>query len=149
MSGRKNRPVRDIPAATQDVVLVCRKCLKKMKGGGFGPAGDERLDRALEAAALAAAVAAGNDRPQRVAALRGKARRRRLLPVLVGTVACLKICPKDAVMAISCAQPGQWLAVPRGTAAGDVAARLGLAFATRPAEPGAPATTPQAGPDGP
>ena len=40
------KPIRKIPTKHEEVILVCRKCLKKI-GGGFGPDGDMRLDKAM------------------------------------------------------------------------------------------------------
>ena len=90
-------------------MLVCRKCSKRA-GGGFGEDGRERLAKAL----------------RRELGLAGKGKRARKDRLGVVEVGCLKICPKRAVMAIRCGDPGRWLAVPCGAAMDEVAAMLGL-----------------------
>jgi hypothetical protein len=40
------RPIASVPTPWTSVVLVCRKCSKKL-GGGFGPDGDDTLRNAL------------------------------------------------------------------------------------------------------
>lgn len=90
-------------------MLVCRKCSKRA-GGGFGRHGGERLAKAL----------------RRALGLASKGGRARKDAVGVIEVGCLDICPKRAVMAIRCGEPGRWLAVPAGTPVDEVVEMLGL-----------------------
>lgn len=103
--------LRHIAAETSAVVLVCRKCSKKLDGG-FGRDGDERLAKALRRS------------------LRGgkpkSAKSRRVLQLIV-EVPCLDICPRDAVMVLRGDHPGDWLAVPRGMPMTELRETLGLA----------------------
>lgn len=99
---RLMKPVR---ACWSEVVLVCRKCSKKLKGG-FGPDGDDRLAKALKRE------------------LGGGKNRKAALGVI--EVGCFDVCPKDAVVVARGGAPGDWLVVPRGTPTAAVAERLGL-----------------------
>ena len=90
------------PTAWDQVILVCRKCSKKL-GGGFGPDGSDTLPRTLKQE------------------LRATGRRR---SVRVIETKCLGLCPKGAVTVLPASQPGALLAVPRGTAAAALLARL-------------------------
>jgi predicted metal-binding protein len=102
----------------EEVVLVCRKCSKKVDGG-FGPKGKTSLRKAL-----------------RKELHLKKGRRAR-----VGVVEadCLKLCPKDAVTVVLGSEPGQWRKVPRGADIKEVAAELGLVAATEtPSDTAAP-----------
>lgn len=71
------------------VILVCRKCSKKV-GKVFGPK-DERLSKALR---------------RRLDAKKG-----RKSGVGVVEVPCLDVCPKKAVMVVDSREPGAWHAV--------------------------------------
>ena len=75
-----------------DIVLVCRKCSKKL-AGGFGPEGDETLPRALKRA-----LRATGSRSTRVIETK-----------------CLGLCPKGAVAILPTRTPGAMLVVPKGT----------------------------------
>lgn len=86
-----------------DVVLVCRKCAKKLHGG-FGPHGDQSLPRALRAAVA-----------EREGGKPMKKPRRKGAHVAVIEVPCLDICPKGAAILIPAGHPGRWRAVPPGT----------------------------------
>jgi len=100
----------------RDVVLVCRKCSKKLDGGGFGPDGDRSLRKAL-----------------RKALKTGKGRKAELVVIETG---CFDVCPKNAVVAVNAARPDALLIVPRGADLGEVRVRLGLDRAPdRPREP--------------
>ena len=90
----------------RDVVLVCKKCSKKLKGGGFGPDGDKTLKKALRKYLKA-----------------GKGRKAELAVI---ETACFDVCPKNAVIAVNAAQPKQLLIVPVGADLLEVKARLGL-----------------------
>lgn len=98
------RPVKAVPTNWTDVVLVCRKCSKKLKGGGFGPDGDQKIGKALRRALGG-----------------GKSRKARAGVIEVG---CFDLCPKDAVVVANAAAPGEWLVVPRHTPVEAVIDRL-------------------------
>ncbi len=100
--------IKEVKADWEDVVLICRKCSKRL-GGGFGPGGDRKLGKALGAELNP----------------RGGKRRRGEIGVL--EVACLDICPKGAVMALRAGRPGRLLAVPAGMTAQAVLQALGIA----------------------
>ncbi|TCK31036.1 hypothetical protein EV667_1141 [Ancylobacter aquaticus] len=85
-----------------DVVLVCRKCAKKLDGG-FGSDGREALPKALRAAVARREGGKPMKKPRRKGA-----------PVAVIEVPCLDICPKNAVIVIPAGTPGVWASVPRG-----------------------------------
>jgi len=86
-------------------VLVCRKCSKKL-GGGFGPNGDQRLDKAL----------------RRHLSLK-KGRKAAAGIVEVG---CLGVCPKGAVTVIDGARSRDWLLVRPGADLDALAATLAI-----------------------
>ena len=96
-----------------DVILVCRKCSKKLHGG-FGAEGDEKLSKLLKKEVARAADA------------EGKHHKGRKAPLGVIEVGCLDICPKGAVVTVRAGAPREWVVVPRGTPAPVVLARLGL-----------------------
>lgn len=98
--------VRPVASRWSHAVLVCRKCSKKLKGGGFGPAGDRPLARAL-----------------RKQLHLGKGRKARAGIVEVG---CLDVCPKRAVTVIDTRHPDRWLIVPPGADLDALAHDLGL-----------------------
>lgn len=102
----EDKPIKGVKAGWTDVVLVCRKCSKKLKGG-FGEAGDEKLAKALRKAV----GVKGNGREARVAVIE---------------VDCLDVCPKGAVVALRASAPRDWAVVPRGTTIAAVVERLGL-----------------------
>lgn len=91
-----------VPTPWQDVLLLCRKCGRKLDGG-FGEDGTQALRRVLREA------------------LRERGRRR---DVRVMEVGCLGVCPKGAVTMARGARPGELLVVPQGTEAGVVLDRL-------------------------
>jgi predicted metal-binding protein len=99
------KPIRRIPTKHEEVILVCRKCLKKI-GGGFGPDGDMRLDKAMRRE-----LRLGKGRKSRIRFLR---------------VPCFDICAKNAVTVVKGSEPGSFYLIPRGTALADVAATLGI-----------------------
>ena len=92
----------------RQVVLVCRKCSKKLDGG-FGPDGDLTLKKALR---------------KYLRLKKGKSGRKGEL-VVTGTD-CFDICPKGAVVAVNAAQPKKLLIVPAGADLFEVKTRLGL-----------------------
>ncbi len=110
VSGVSGKAIKQVKANWADVVLVCRKCSKKLDGG-FGKKGEETLAKGL----------------RKTLGAKGKGRKSALAVVEVD---CLDICPKDAVVALNAGAPGDWTVVPRGTPLPDVVRRLGLAGAT-------------------
>jgi predicted metal-binding protein len=91
----------------QDVVLVCRKCQKKLDGEGFGPAGDRPLRKALRKTLKA-----------------GKGRK---AGVVVMETDCFDVCPKNAVVAVRAGRErAPMLIVPRGADMAEVRAALDL-----------------------
>ncbi|MBC7670175.1 MAG: (2Fe-2S) ferredoxin domain-containing protein [Gemmatimonadaceae bacterium] len=99
-----DRPFKRARSDWTEVVLVCRKCSKKLDGG-FGDNGDQRLAKALRKS------------------IAGKGRKARAGVVEVG---CFDVCPKNAVVAVLASNPGDWVVVPRGASTAAVAQRLGL-----------------------
>ncbi len=95
-------PITATATSFTQVVLVCRKCSKKL-GGGYGPDGEDSLARALKVE------------------LRGTGRRR---AVRVIETKCLGLCPKGAVTVLPAGAPGSLLSVPKATPAADILARL-------------------------
>ncbi|MBB5746390.1 hypothetical protein [Brevundimonas variabilis] len=90
----------------RDVVLVCKKCSKKLDGKGFGPDGDTSLRKALR-------------KYMKVK----KGRKSELAIIQTG---CFDICPKGAVVAVNAANPKALLIVPAGADLLEVKDRLGL-----------------------
>ncbi len=103
----------------RDVLLICRKCSRKLDGG-FGSDGTDSLSRAVRHA------------------LRGSGRRR---DVRVLEVGCLGVCPKNAVTVLHGADPGRMLVIPEGL---DPALLLSRLDGASPAAPGS--VTPLTGP---
>lgn len=89
----------------RQVILVCRKCSKKLDGG-FGPDGDRSLKKALRKYLKA-----------------GKGKKAELV---VKETDCFDICPKRAVVAVNISNPKALLIVPAGADLFEVKARLGL-----------------------
>ena len=108
----QDRAWKQVKADWRDVVLVCRKCSKKL-GGGFGPDGDDPLGKVLRKALARPAAAPGKI----------KTRRRRVAVLDVG---CLDICPKKAVVMVKCSDPKSMILVPKGAARAVVLDRLAL-----------------------
>lgn len=102
------KPIKRLKADWREVVLVCRKCSRKLKGGGFGDDGDQKLAKAL----------------RKAIGVRGRGRK---AGAAVVEVECLDVCPKGAVVAVKASAPGEWAVVPRGTPIRTVLERLGLA----------------------
>ena len=100
----------EVAASCREVVLVCRKCSKKLDGG-FGSDGTERLAKALR---------------QRLGGTKGRVAKLRRRAVAVVEVGCLDICPKGAIVAVRGGDPSRWLLVPKGAALPEVERRLGL-----------------------
>ncbi|MES2835092.1 MAG: hypothetical protein V4707_10340 [Pseudomonadota bacterium] len=94
----------------KDVVLVCRKCSKRL-GGGFGPDGDKTLKKALRKYFKSTGGAEAE--------------------LAVRHTGCFDICPKNAVVAVNASNPKALLIVPAGADLLEVKARLGLRDARR------------------
>ncbi|MGW8204180.1 (2Fe-2S) ferredoxin domain-containing protein [Sphingomonas bisphenolicum] len=88
-----------------NVVLVCRKCSKKLDGG-FGPGGGERLAKALR---------------KHLSLKKG-----RKATAGVMEVNCLGICPRGAVTVVDAAASRDWLLVRPGADLDALAESLGL-----------------------
>ncbi len=99
-----DKPFKRARSDWTDVVLVCRKCSKKLDGG-FGESGDQKLAKTL--------------RKQ----VGGKGRKAKVGVIEVG---CFDVCPKNAVVAVRASNPGDWVVVPRGASTRAVTVRLGL-----------------------
>jgi predicted metal-binding protein len=106
--------MKTVKAEWRDAVIVCKKCSKKV-GGGFGDKGNTPLAKALRA--------------------RGNGKKGRKADIGVIETGCLKICPKNAVMAIHAARPQTWVVVPKGADIDEVARQLGLNAGEQGAEP--------------
>ena len=89
----------------REVLLVCRKCDGKLKGG-WGDKGKDDLAGAFKDV------------------LRARGQRRAVRILEVG---CLGICPKDAVTVVRGAAPGEMLVVPQGLDLQGLADRLNVA----------------------
>ena len=109
----KDKAWKQVKADWRHVVLVCRKCSKKLDGG-FGVDGEESLAKALRKALA---------RPDGAASCKMKPRRREIAVLDVG---CLDICPKKAVVVLRAADPGRWVVVPEGADLAEVGVQLGL-----------------------
>jgi hypothetical protein len=101
--------IKRVRAEWRDVILVCRKCSKKV-GGGFGRKKDQRLAKALRKA-LAAPGAKTKGRKAQVGVIE---------------VGCFDVCPKKAVTTVRAGSPGTWHVVPKGMPIDEVIAGLGL-----------------------
>jgi predicted metal-binding protein len=102
---RAMKAIKAVRTDWRQVVLICRKCSKKLDGG-FGPDGDQKLSKALRRATGG-----------------GKGRKAGVGVIEVG---CFDLCPKAAVVAANASRPGEWVIVPRDTPVDVVAKRLGL-----------------------
>jgi hypothetical protein len=98
-------PLKTANTRWRDVVLVCKKCQKKV-GKGYGPAGDLTLKKALKRY-----LKPGKGRKAEVAVL---------------SVDCFDVCPKNAVTAVNAVRPGEMIIVPVGVDLIEVSDRLGL-----------------------
>ena len=97
---------RRVASRWSTAVLVCRKCSKKLKDGGFGPDGDKPLAKALRKH-----LQLGKDRKSHAGII---------------AVGCLDICPRRAVTVIDTRHPDQWLIVKPGANLDALAHDLGL-----------------------
>jgi predicted metal-binding protein len=101
-----DKPIKRVKADWSEVVLVCRKCSKKL-GGGFGADGDQKLAKILRKAIGA----------------KGRGRKAKAAVIEVD---CLDVCPKNAVVAMRASAPREWAVVPRGASIAAVVVNLGL-----------------------
>ena len=108
----KDKAWKQLRADWRDVVLVCRKCSKKLDGG-FGPDGEQTLAKALRKRLATVGNAHG----------KVKARRRDIAVIEVG---CFDICPKKAVVMVKCSDPKIMFLVPKDAEMDDVLDRLRL-----------------------
>ncbi|WP_237476981.1 (2Fe-2S) ferredoxin domain-containing protein [Lichenibacterium dinghuense] len=115
----RDKAWKRVGAEWRDVVLVCRKCSKKLDGG-FGPDGEDAFAKALRRSIDGAGKR------------KVKARRRAVGVVEVG---CLGLCPKRAVVVVKGSAPGSMLLVPEGAGMDEVVDRLGLGAARGPDGP--------------
>ena len=91
----------------RDVVLVCRKCQRKLDGEGFGSKGDRPLKKALRKTLKA-----------------GKGRK---AEVVVMETDCFDVCPKNAVVAVRAGRRSSpMLIVPKGADLTEVRKALDL-----------------------
>jgi len=90
--------VLHVRADWTDLILICRKCSRRI-GGGFGPDGDERLAKLL--------------RRHLNPATRGKGKPRRQSVGIVET-GCLDICPKNGVVVVRRRALDDWLVIRKG-----------------------------------
>ncbi|HTH97254.1 MAG TPA: hypothetical protein VL574_07525 [Stellaceae bacterium] len=102
----KDKPIKQIDAEWQEIVLVCRKCSKKLEGG-FGEKGEKTLAKSLRRAF-------------------GPRTKPRKATVAVVEVGCFDICPKGAVVTLRASNPSDWAVIPKGAAVDTVIDRLGL-----------------------
>jgi predicted metal-binding protein len=94
-----------VRANWRNVVLICRKCSKKLDGG-FGSEGDERLAKALR---------------RHLSLKKG-----RKADAGIVEVNCLGVCPKGAVTVVDGADSREWLLVRPGADLDDLAGVLHL-----------------------
>ncbi|NQE60711.1 (2Fe-2S) ferredoxin domain-containing protein [Caulobacter sp. RHG1] len=107
------KPIKRVKADWSEVVLVCRKCSKKLDGG-FGADGDQKLSKALRKA------------------IGAKSKGRKAKAAVI-EVDCLDVCPKGAVVAVRASAPKDWAVIPRGASMTAVVERLGLGGVEPPA----------------
>lgn len=138
MADDTKRKVKTAPTAWRDVVLICRKCQKKLDGG-FGPDGDLTLRKALKRYLKRDHVRVGKGRKAELALIQ---------------TGCFDVCPKGAVTVVNAARPDALLVVPAGADLLEVKARLGLSDGRRNRRPptvigqtSPQATPPDAAPD--
>ena len=97
--------IKSIQVAWSDMLVICRKCSKKLHGG-FGPAGEHNLRQVLKTG------------------LRQAGRRQ---AVRIVETKCLGLCPKGAVAVIAVRSPGVMLVIPAGVEPAALLAMLPLA----------------------
>jgi predicted metal-binding protein len=97
------KPVREVSAKWGEILLVCRKCSKKLHGG-FGEDGSRKLDKVLSKA------------------LKERGRK----DVKIVSVGCLDICPKNAVTVVKASEPARVFLVGPAMDASQVLGTLDL-----------------------
>jgi hypothetical protein len=102
----KRDAIRTAPTRGREIVLVCRKCSKKL-GGGFGRTGDEHLAKGLRRY-----LRAGKGRKARIA---------------IYETGCFDICPKRRVTVARSGRPDERLLIAAGTPLSTIVDRLNLA----------------------
>jgi predicted metal-binding protein len=95
--------IRSVPTPWREIILVCRKCTKKLDGG-FGGKREQGLRQALREA------------------LRAGGQRRR--DVRIMEIGCVGLCPRGAVTASRASRPHELLAIRKGADVATVLARL-------------------------
>ena len=118
-------PIKTAKTEWQDVVLVCRKCTKKLKRKGFGPDQDRSLRKALKRWL----------KP-------GKGLKARVAVVETG---CFDLCPKGAVVAANARTPERLLVIAPGTDLTEIRDGLNLSDGRR-RKSAATRSDPSAGP---
>lgn len=105
-AGRKDIMAKDVkkPPRTgwDDIILVCAKCERKLKGG-YGPAGKKDLSKVLSRAL--------DDGGARIG--------------VVETL-CLDVCPRGGVTTVLASRPGQFTVIPAETPIDEIMNTLGL-----------------------
>jgi hypothetical protein len=96
------------------VILVCRKCEKRLHHRGFGPRGKDRLSKALKKAVKAYARSRGLKSKGRVA------------PVGIVEMGCQKLCPRGGVTVVLSNRPDRWLVARAGVTPQEVLAAAGV-----------------------
>jgi hypothetical protein len=90
---RMTRPITAVKTPWESVLLLCRKCSRKLDGG-FGADGEDTLRAALRVELKR----------------RGQARQCRIIETR-----CFGLCPKKAVTALDPARPGELVVIPART----------------------------------
>jgi hypothetical protein len=98
--------IRATPSRSREIVLVCRKCSKKV-GGGFGVGGKDRLAKGLRRY-----LGVGKGKKARIA---------------VFETGCFDICPKHRVTVTRGSRPDERLLIAPGTSFAEIVDRLNLA----------------------
>lgn len=104
-------PIRSVPARHREIVLICRKCSKKL-GGGFGVKGKDRLAKGL----------------RRHLGL-GKGKKARIAVFETG---CFAVCPKRRVTVTRGSRPDERLLIAPGTQIAEIVDRLNLGGMDQP-----------------
>jgi predicted metal-binding protein len=104
-AARRHRLKDHVRTNWRNVVLICRKCSKKLDGG-FGPDGDERLAKALR---------------KHLSLKKG-----RKADAGIVEVNCLGVCPRGAVTVVDGADSKEWLLVRAGADLDELAQALHL-----------------------
>lgn len=86
-------PIEITPTPWREIILVCRKCTRRLDGG-FGKKRRQPLRSELKTA------------------LRAAGRRREVRVIEIG---CLGLCPKGAVTVAIASRPSELLAFPKGS----------------------------------